>query len=201
MSDNTADQSKYYALYTGLTVIRGVLLITLGVVLLITDKTPTMLFNAMGLFWLIAGIIIFRQNMHRTGHRLLRVFAVVAVITGTLVITRELLRPFITETLLFGILGGIILLKGILALSIRYKMGHRSLHGRRLLNTLLGTLEIILGVLLLLAGFNEDLFFTSLVYVAIIWALLGGVSLLVSVLLQRWQPPEHLESKMDTNNK
>ena len=200
MSDNTPEKSKGYTWNTRLTIFRGVMLITLGIALLLTDKTSSMLFNAIGLFWLITGIISFRQNMHRSGRRLLRVFAVVGMIAGILVLTSGLLRPWVAETFLFGLLGSIILLNGILHVSTRYQLGHRSLHGRRLLNTLLGIIEIILGVILLLALFSENpLFFDSLAYVAILWALLGGVSLLLSVLLQRRQSRKHLKSKTDTN--
>ncbi len=176
------------------------MLITLGIALLITDKTQPMLFNAIGLFWLISGIIGFRRNLHRTGRRLLLVFSVVAMIAGILVLTSGLLRPLVAETILFGILSIVILLNGILHVSTRYLLGHRSLHGLRLLNTLLGILEIILGVLLLLALFSGDpLFFDSIVNVAIIWALLGGLSLLVSIIVLRRKSRKHSIPNPDTS--
>ncbi|KON32752.1 MAG: hypothetical protein AC479_06770 [miscellaneous Crenarchaeota group-6 archaeon AD8-1] len=202
MSNNNDDLIKNQTVNTGLKIFRGTILITLGIALLITDKTRPMLFNAIGIFWLITGIISFRQNMHRTGYRLLRLFGIVAVITGVLVLVREFLRPVILETLLFSILSIAILLNGTIHILTRYQMGYRSLHGRRIFNTLLGIIEIILGALLLLAIFSQDpLFIYSLSYIAVIWALLGGVSLLLSAIIQRRNYRKYSKSKTDTDKK
>ena len=202
MSNNNDDLIKNQSVNTGLKIFRGTILIILGIGLIITDKTRPMLFNAIGIFWLITGIISFRQNMHRTGHRLLRLFGIIAVITGVLVLIREFLRPVILETLLFSILSIVILLNGTIHILTRYQMGYRSLHGRQIFNTLLGILEITLGGLLLLSIFSQDpLFIYSLSYIAVIWALLGGVSLLLSAIIQRRNYRKYSISKTDTDKK
>ena len=48
-----------------ITLIRAVLVFALGLsLLLITEKTHPMLYNFMGFFWLMSGIILIREEIH-----------------------------------------------------------------------------------------------------------------------------------------
>ena len=78
----------------GVTVVRALLLLVLGMSLLfIPDKTHKMLFNAMGLFWLTTGIVLVRREAHAKGNRLLLAVAILGVASGVLVLTRGISTP------------------------------------------------------------------------------------------------------------
>ena len=86
-----------------ITVIRGILLIVLGLSLLfIPEKTHKMLFNAMGLFWLTPGLVLVRREAHKEGNRLLLVAGIAGVLAGVLVITRDLSRMWLAEAWVKG---------------------------------------------------------------------------------------------------
>ena len=67
-------------------VIRALLLLALGLSLLfIPDKTHSMLFNAMGLFWLTTSLVLIRREARKGGNRLWLVVAIFGVLAGLLV--------------------------------------------------------------------------------------------------------------------
>ena len=80
----------------GIAVIRGVLTISLGLLLIFyPEKSRFMLGNMMGVFWLISGLALLRRSkpdslVQMVGNRTTRIIAIVGVLTGLLVITRSL---------------------------------------------------------------------------------------------------------------
>ena len=76
---------------------RGLFAVLLGILLWINpDKSREMLGNFMGFFWLSSGVLLlFKQSeaaKQVVGKRAYRIVAVVAVITGLLVVTRRFLK-------------------------------------------------------------------------------------------------------------
>lgn len=176
-----------------ITVFRGLLLIALGLsLLLIPHKTYSMLANAMGIYWLMAGIVLIRRHAHARGNRLLLATAIAGILAGLLVLSRGFTRQWLSEVWLRSLLGGVILLTGILHAAAQSRFGRQALQGRPLINVLLGVGEIVLGLLLILApeGREEFLFST-----AIVWSLLAGGLCLFSAIVQwlRERRQQHLD--------
>jgi uncharacterized membrane protein HdeD (DUF308 family) len=163
-------------------VIRALLLITLGLSLVfIPDKTHKMLFNAMGLFWLTSGLALVRQEARPRGSKLLLVLAILGVLAGVLVVTRDLSRMWLAEVWVKGVLGAIILLTGVLHVTSYLRSSGEISRGMRLVEQLLGVAEIVLGVLLLTEPTGRE----QIVYdVATAWALLGGGLVLYTTVRQ-----------------
>jgi uncharacterized membrane protein HdeD (DUF308 family) len=136
----------------------------------------------MGMFWLLAGIVGVRQEAHREGNRLLLIAALVGVVTGLLVIARGITRNYLPETLMFDLLGWVILLTGVLHITTGFRIigSQHRLSEPTVVSTLLGVIEIVLGVLFLImpTGRNQAVY-----VVGTIWALLGGALLLGTALL------------------
>ncbi len=166
----------------GITLLRGLLLVALGLSLLvIPDKTHSVLYNMIGMFWLTTGIVLIRQEAHRKGNRVLLTLAIVGVAAGVLVLTRDLSRQWLAEVWVRGLLGGVILLTGVLHATSRLRLGREALRGRPFVNVLLGLVEIFLGGLLLLAPASS----VQILYKGVmIWALLAGGLLLGRTVLQ-----------------
>jgi uncharacterized membrane protein HdeD (DUF308 family) len=174
-----------------ITVFRGILGIILGLMLLINpDKTPVMLFNFMGFYWLLTGIafirrahVVFGKDTERVfGVRLERALGVIALLTGLLVVTRSLTWRWIDGFFLFELLGVGILLTGVLHLLAEFRVGRVVRLGRTTAHKVLAIFEIILGTLLIISPMDHS----SIVYwTAIVWALLGGVMILADALTVR----------------
>ena len=166
----------------GIALVRALLLVTLGLSLLvIPEKTHKMLFNAIGLFWLTSGIVLVRQEAHARGNRLSLASAIIGVVAGVLVLTRNLTSQWVAEVWVVGLLGGVILLTGVLHATTQLRFGRQALRGRPLVNVLLGVAEIFLGALLILDPTGRE----QITYgVAIVWSLLAGGLLLVSTVGQ-----------------
>jgi len=166
----------------GIALVRALLLVTLGLSLLvIPEKTHRMLFNAIGLFWLTSGIVLVRQEAHARGSRLLLASAIIGVVAGVMVLTRNLTSQWVAEVWVVGLLGGVILLTGVLHATTQLRFGRQALRGRPLVNVLLGVAEILLGALLILDPTGREQIIYS---VAIVWSLLAGGLLLVSTVGQ-----------------
>jgi len=182
--------------------IRGALIIALGVsLILIPEKTKTVLFNMMGVFWLTTGIVLIRGGMHHQGNRLSMAAGIVGVLAGLLVVTRDLTRHYLAEFWVINLLGIIILLTGVLHVSTGLMVGRQALRGRTALSTLLGVFEIVLGAGLLLTPITfQGPLPKGMYIVGAIWALLGGGLILVTALFQRVQaqPEEAGETSPDT---
>ena len=182
--------------------IRGALIIALGVsLILIPEKTKTVLFNMMGVFWLTTGIVLIRGGMHHQGNRLSMAAGIVGVLAGLLVVTRDLTRHYLAEFWVMNLLGIIILLTGVLHVTTGLMVGRQALRGRTGLSTLLGVFEIVLGAGLLLTPITSQGPLPKGMYiVGAIWALLGGGLILVTALFQRVQaqPEEAGETSPDT---
>lgn len=168
-----------------ITLIRALLAFTLGIALIfIPDKTSKMLFNFMGMFWLMSGILLVRQELHLKRSKLFLVLGITGVLAGLLVVTRDLSCTWVAEDLVKNTLGGIILLTGILHVLGGFRIGKKKMLGRTGVGTLMGVFEIGLGVLLLLSKTGRDQY---VFIIATLWALVGGTFLLLDAFRTRRQ--------------
>jgi len=177
MTQETAVEGKpKLNLIFWITLIRGILVVVLGLSLLfIPDKTRAMLFNFMGFFWIMTGIVSVRQELHKSGNRWVMAAGILGVFAGIAVVTRDVTRLYLAENLVAASLGAIILLSGFMHVLGGFEIGGKSMGGRTKLSILLGVFEIFLGIVLI---FSQGRASPTLYAVAIIWAFIGGVVLL-----------------------
>jgi uncharacterized membrane protein HdeD (DUF308 family) len=175
-TNTNRDEKPKLNLNFWITLIRGFLVIILGLSLLFTpEKTKAMLFNFMGFFWLMTGIVSVRQELHKHGNRLVLAAGAIGIIAGIAVVTRDVTRMYLAEYWVVDLLGWIILLSGILHILGGFRIGGQAMQGRTTLSIFLGILEVFLGgVFILFHGGQSQIMYA----IAIIWALIGGILLL-----------------------
>ena len=97
--DTNIEQKPKLNLIFWITLIRGFLVIILGLSLLFTpEKTKAMLFNFMGFFWLMTGIVSIRQELHKKGNRLVLAAGAIGILAGCAVVTRDITRTFLPSS-------------------------------------------------------------------------------------------------------
>ena len=134
--------------------LRGFFAIILGLILIFNpEKTRVMLFNFMGLFWLTSGIILIRrrnvvfgdQTDRVLGRRTSLVLGLVAILTGLLVVSRNLTRNWVGEVVFVELLGAVILLTGVMHLFGEFRIGRVIKSKRTTVQKFLAIFEIVLG--------------------------------------------------------
>lgn len=173
-----------------ITLIRGMLAITLGIVLFFQpEKTRPFLVSFMGMFWLVSGIISLRWGVHGERSRGLSLLAGGAgVLAGLGFLSRRFATGFVGEDVLISLIGLIILLTGLMHIIGGFRTGPAESdmfsRNRKWSWTafILGLFEIVLGVMLVIEPMGRG----PLIYtVASIWALVGGVVLIGNALQLR----------------
>ena len=164
---------------------RGFLVIGLGLGLLVNPtKTEALLLNFMGVFWLISGItLLFRANK-ALGKQTSLVMGLVGILTGLIVVGRNIIGAWLTDILLFELLGAVILLTGVAHMLHEIKIGVRTLRRQSTYHFLLGVFEFVMGAMLLLSALERG---PHIYWLATIWALVGGALILSQALYLRAQ--------------
>lgn len=166
-----------------ITLIRGMLAITLGVALIFwPDKARPILTNFMGMFWLVSGIVSLRWGVHGERARGLSLLAGAAgFLAGIGMLSRRFTQGMVGEDVLLSVIGLIILLTGLMHIFGGFRTGPEVSHlfseNRKWSWTafLLGVFEMVLGLLLVVEPLGRG----PLVYFAAsFWALVGGAILL-----------------------
>ncbi len=174
---------KRHAAFT-ITLIRGLLAISLGAILLFQpDKTRPMLGNFMGMFWLASGIISLRWSV--SGERARRtgvVAGAIGILAGLAMLTRGLTNSYIRQDILFSLLGVVILLTGLLHIFGGFRVGEHAHRKWSWTSFILGAFEIVLGVMLIFEPMGRSIFFYL---AASIWALVGGFILIMDAIRLR----------------
>ena len=175
-----------------ITLIRGLLAISLGAILLFQpDKTRSMLGNFMGMFWLASGIVSIRWSV--SGERARRVAfltGVIGVLAGLAMLTRDLTTAWVRQDILFSLLGVVIVLTGTLHISGGFRIGEHAHRKWSWTSFILGAFEIVLGVMLIFEPMGRSFVF----YLAVsIWALVGGVILFLDAIRIRRSTEEMVQ--------
>jgi len=174
---------KRHAAFT-ITLIRGLLAITLGAILLFQpDKTRPILGNFMGMFWLASGIISLRWSV--SGERARRtgvVAGAIGILAGLAMLTRGLTNAWVRQDILFSLLGVVIVLTGTLHISGGFRVGEHAHRKWSWTSFILGAFEIVLGLMLIFEPMGRSVVF----YLTIsIWALVGGFILIMDAVRLR----------------
>jgi len=185
-----------------ITLIRGMLAVTLGVTLLFwPDKARPMLVNFMGMFWLVSGIVSLRWGVHGERARGLSLLAGAAgLLAGVGMLSRRFTQGMVGEDVLLSVMGLIIMLTGVMHILGGFRTGPEVRHlfsaNRQWSWTafLLGLFEMILGLILVVEPMNRG---PAVYSAASVWALVGGAILLGDALRIRRLRQETQQEEME----
>jgi uncharacterized membrane protein HdeD (DUF308 family) len=170
------------------TLVRGILAITLGVALLIQPvKVRPFLITSMGMFWLVGGVMSIRWGVSGKRTRGLPLLAgVVGVLAGLTAISRRFLQldSLVSEILIITILGAAILLTGVMHLIGGFRTGEDASRQWSWMSFILGLFEFVLGAALIIEPLDQGL---VIYFGASIWAILGGIILIGDALRLRYR--------------
>lgn len=171
-------------------IFRGVFAIFLGALLLINpNKSQSMLFNFMGMFWLTSGFLLLSHRnadeaYRALGKRTSLIVGLVGIGTGLLVLFRGITQQWLDRALMVQILGIVILLTGVLHIIGEVRIGRVRKSGQTLAQFILGVFEVILGAMLLFSPLSHG----PVTYLAAtIWALVGGVMIIGTAVYDRFK--------------
>lgn len=191
-------QRRRQIVVLGISLARGITAVVLGAILIFNpNRSQVFLMNLMGFFWLTSGIALIRPSKNEVayGKRTSLIMGLVGIVTGLLVVTRQVTRQWVPEIAVVELLGAAILLTGVLHMLGQFRIGgliRRKQIGRRrsILSFLLGFLEIILGLLLIWSplAYGPVAYWT-----ATIWSLIFGGLVIGDALIQRFGKPEVTE--------
>jgi uncharacterized membrane protein HdeD (DUF308 family) len=160
-------------------VLRGAFALLLGAAALLSQGDRRTLANFIGLYWLLGGFLTLRWALSvrwRPGSHLGLVAGTVGVIAASLVLLRQQLQYVISFGVLVDVLGAAAVLTGSLRLLGAFEVERRT--GRRWTfgGLALGSVEVVLGLVLLFArGGNLQV----VTIVAVVWGFVGGSLLLI----------------------
>jgi uncharacterized membrane protein HdeD (DUF308 family) len=173
------------ARYWWVTALRGLVALALALAITVGGRSSGRLATFLALFWMTGGLITLRFALAirpRPGFRLGLAAAIAAVVGAVLVLLRDRLAGVVDPEVFVGLLGISAVLTGLLRILGGFAAEERV--GRRwtLGGIVLGTLEVGLGVLLLLtSGVDADL----LVPFGAAWGAVSGILLLAQGLRLR----------------
>lgn len=167
-----------------ITLARAVLALALALTLIFyPDKTRPILVNFIGMFWLAAGLMSLRWSA--SGERARRMSVVVGsvgIVAGVLILGRFLLSQIIGEAPMVVLLSIIVILTGLVHVFEGFQTGPGHQRQRSWTSTLLGVLEIVLGLVVLV--WRDD--FGPVFYAVVtIWAFMAALVLVRQALRQR----------------
>jgi uncharacterized membrane protein HdeD (DUF308 family) len=173
------------ARYWWLTVVRGLVALTLALAIVVAGRGTARLLTFLGLYWMAGGLITLRFALAirpRRGARLGLAAGMAAVVGAVLVLLREELSGLVHPDLLVEVVGCSAVLTGLLRVlggfAAEKRLGRRWTLG----GIVLGTLEAALGgVLLLSAEVDPEV----LAPVAAAWGVASGTLLLAEGLRLR----------------
>ncbi len=183
MSDSISPPPKKIMLI--ITALRAGLAVVLGVALIFQpDKTRSMLVNFMGMFWLMTGLMSLSWGArHKAYRRRASFVGSLSVLTGLLVLLRNLMRGWLDETFVVVLLAMVMILTGMLHVTEGIPNVREGRRQRSRASFMLGIFELALGAVLLYTPLDTG----PVVYgLATLWALAGGV-LLFGEALFMWR--------------
>jgi uncharacterized membrane protein HdeD (DUF308 family) len=177
-TNSGARQSSTVHVVFWVTLVRGILAITLGLALLIQPvKVHSFLITSMGMFWLVSGVMSIRWGLSGRRARGMPLLAgVVGVLAGLAAMSRrfDLLDGVVSDTLAITVLGAAILLTGLMHVFGGFRTGEDATRQLSRLSVLLGLFEVVLGTALIVAPLDQG----TVIYIgASIWAMVGGTIL------------------------
>jgi uncharacterized membrane protein HdeD (DUF308 family) len=157
----------------------GILNIIIGILLLTAPaKTTYLLVLALGIYWIISGIFtLVGMFVDHTAWGWKLFMGALSIIAGTVILRYPLISALTIPTILILILGIQGLIVGIISLIMAFKGGGWGAG-------ILGALSIVFG-LILMANYNAPGMVITLIWVAAIFAIIGGIFQIFQAFRQR----------------
>ncbi len=167
-----------------LTLGRSFAAIALGTAILFyPDKARPLLGNFIGFFWIAGSLMSIRWGLSNERSRALTLLiGILGAVAGLLVVSRFYTGRLLPENVLDIMLGSVAMLTGVLHMTGHLQVTKFAIRAQTRSGTILGVFEVILGLTLLLLPWRET---TLINYVAVGWALLGGIILFGDALAMR----------------
>jgi uncharacterized membrane protein HdeD (DUF308 family) len=166
------------------TLLRGVLILGLGLALVLGENTRPNVANFFGVYWVLTGALAIRWATANTGEGvrpLVFLSGVAGLATGIIVLTRNLSRSLVSLDFAVYLIGATILLVGLLRVFRGFRTEPMLQRRWGWDMTVLGVLEIALGAALLVGALGTP----WLAFAVSAWAVGGGVILVMDALQLR----------------
>jgi uncharacterized membrane protein HdeD (DUF308 family) len=178
-SKKGAKQTNNLQIMFWVTLLRGLMAITLGLALWIQpQKLRPFLITSMGMFWLVSGVMSIRWGLSGRRARGIPLFAgIVGVLAGLAALSRrfDLLDTLVSDVLVITVLGIAILLTGLMHMLGGFRTGEEASREWSWTSFLMGIFEFIMGAMLIIEPMRQG----TLIYLGVsIWAVIGGVILI-----------------------
>ena len=164
--------------YWWISVLRGGLALLLGIGALISEASDQLLVNYIALYWLLGGLLTIRWALGvkwRAGSRLGLAAGLLATAMGLVLIARHRLEDIVSPEALIGAVAVTTMATGCLRIVGAFEVEERTGHRWTIGGMILGSVEVVLGVILLLVRNTQG----STVRLTIgIWGLVAGSLLL-----------------------
>ena len=164
--------------YWWISVLRGGLALLLGIGALISGASQQLLVNYIALYWLLGGLLTIRWALGvrwRAGSRLGLAAGLLATAMGLVLIARHRLEDIVSPEALIGAVAVTTVATGCLRIVGAFEVEERTGHRWTIGGMILGSVEVVLGVILLLVRNTQG----STVRLTIgIWGLVAGSLLL-----------------------
>jgi len=159
--------------------IRGAIAVALGVLAIATGSDRAALVNFLGIYWLFSAVLIIAWALRarwKPGSRLGLVAGIIGLVAGLLVLGRHLLEPVVSARFLVDAFAVSAILTGTLRLVGAFEVERRTGRWWTYGGLALGSVEIVLGAIVLYAGSGNLRLVTAAVGA---WGLIGGTLLLL----------------------
>ncbi len=164
--------------YWWISVLRGGLALLLGIGALISGASDQLLVNYIALYWLLGGLLTIRWALGvrwRAGSRLGLAAGLLATAMGLVLMARHRLEDIVNPEALIGAVAVTTVATGCLRIVGAFEVEERTGHRWTIGGMILGSVEVVLGVILLLVRNTQG----STVRLTIgIWGLVAGSLLL-----------------------
>jgi len=159
--------------------IRGAIAVALGVLAIATGSDRAALVNFLGIYWLFSAVLIIAWALRarwKPGSRLGLLAGMVGLVAGLLVLGRHILEPVVSARFLVDAFAVSAVLTGTLRLVGAFEVERRTGRWWTYGGLALGSVEIVLGAIVLYAGSGNLRLVTAAVGA---WGLIGGTLLLL----------------------
>ena len=157
----------------------GILNIVVGILLLTTPiKTTYLLVLALGFYWIVSGIFtLVGMFVDHTAWGWKLFMGILSILAGLVILRYPIISSLTIPTILILLLGIQGLIVGIIGLIMAFRGGGWGAG-------ILGALSIVFGIILI-ANFSAPGMVLTLIWVAAIFAIVGGIFQLVQAFRQR----------------
>jgi uncharacterized membrane protein HdeD (DUF308 family) len=170
-------------------IVRGIFSVLLGTAVLITEGNRAKIVDAVGVYWLLVGLLTIRWAITvrwRRGSQIGLLAGSVSVIAALLVLFREQLQDTVSANILIDVLGAAAFLTGVLRVLGAFELERRTGRHWTFGGLALGSTEVVLGFILFFADQGD----VQVITIALAtWGLVGGGLLLIegARLHQAWR--------------